>query len=273
MIRLGLVGFPLGHSLSPALHHAALNASNLQGEYALYPVEPAATQVLHSLIDQVRGGEIQGLNVTIPHKQTIIRLLDELTPAARAIGAVNTIFLEQGKAVGDNTDFAGFRLDLLQQQQPIPGSTLVLGAGGAARAVVYALSTMGCQVSVAARRVARARELARQFPNASAMALTTENLKRQKADLLVNATSAGMFPSVDECAWPLGLALPGQAAVYDLVYSPPETRLMREARMAGLRAINGLGMLIEQAALAFELWTGRVVPRSSLAEAIGQTAG
>jgi shikimate dehydrogenase len=201
----------------------------------------------------------------------VVPLLDQLTPAAQAIGAVNTIYLREGRAVGDNTDFAGFLADLLRWTG-VPRTAVVLGTGGAARAVVYALGTMGCQVSVAARRTNAAASLCRNFAHASPVALRPEALQAISADLLVNATPAGMLPEVEACPWPGGLPLPAEAAVYDLVYNPPETRLMRQARAAGLRATNGLGMLIEQAGLSFELWTGCLAAKHSMLEAIGQAA-
>ncbi len=269
MIRLGLTGYPLKHTLSPALHRAALATSGLQGEYALYPIQPGEPHSLQELVEKIRTGELDGLNVTIPHKQTITQYLDDLTLAAKEIGAVNTIYLRHGKVVGDNTDFAGFLTDL-RRILPAPHSALVLGAGGAARAVVYALQTMYCSTHVAARRAEQARRLASEFESDGATGIGIEMLRNVRPDLIVNATPAGMFPNIDASAWPAGLPLPQRAAVYDLVYNPPETRLIREARAAGQQASNGLGMLIEQAALAFELWTGFRVPRIYFEEAIGQ---
>ena len=272
MIRLGLVGYPLDHSLSPVLHQVALKVNGLQGEYALYSVHPTSQNTLPDLVGSVRSGEIHGLNITIPYKQAITRHLDGLTPAASAIGAVNTVYSRDGRAVGDNTDFAGFLADL-QAWGSNPRSSIVLGTGGAARAVVYALRQMGCRMTLASRRLDKARELAEQFPDVTAIPLTDEALRGLDPDLLINATPAGMFPDVDGCAWPERLPLPQTAAIYDLVYNPPETRLIQRARMEGLRARNGLGMLIEQAALAFEIWTGCKVPRSTLEKAIGQKVG
>ncbi len=271
MIRLGLVGYPLGHSLSPVLHKAAFQGCGLQGEYALYPVHPVDTDNLRALVNRIRTGEITGLNVTIPHKQAVIPLLDELAPAAMTIGAVNTIYRKDGRVTGDNTDSAGFLADLLPWL-PEPRSSIVLGAGGAARAVAYALGTVGCKVRLASRRLGQARELERQFANVTAIDLCTEALHEAEADLLVNATPAGTFPDVDTWAWPADLSLPRKAMIYDLVYNPPETRLIKQARRAGLRAMNGLGMLVEQAARSFELWTGYRPLSRLLMNAIGQTA-
>jgi len=271
MIRLGLTGYPLGHSFSPLLHAAALRACDLDGEYSLYSVPPEGTSALAELLGRVRTGELTGLNVTVPHKQSVIPLLDELTPAARAIGAVNTIFLKDEKLIGDNTDAPGFLADLKKLIDD-PRSALVLGAGGAARAVVYALHKSGCEVVIAARRVEQAAELAARFPNVRAIPLSIETLDGLHAQLIVNTTSVGMFHDTDKSPWPSGAAFPDNAAVYDLVYNPRETLLVRQARAAGLRAVSGLGMLVEQAALAFEIWTGRKIERAVMHEALKQTA-
>ncbi|MGE5249809.1 MAG: shikimate dehydrogenase [Bacteroidota bacterium] len=263
MIELGLLGYPLEHSFSPALHEAALRASGLDGRYSLYPVVRGDAVSLRDLVGRVRTGELRGLNVTIPHKQAIIPFLDGLTATARAVGAVNTIYLQEGRVWGDNTDTAGFAADL-HKLGPTSGPALVLGAGGAARAVIHCLRSMGWAVTIAARRREQARELADQFAGVEALLLDAPGLQNARAGLIVNATPAGMFPDIEACPWPRGAPFPEEAAVYDLVYNPPETRLVREARAAGLRARSGLGMLIEQAALAFELWTGRKVEREVL---------
>ncbi len=271
MIRLGLIGFPLQHSLSPAIHRTAFQASHLQGEYSLYPVPAGDTRALALMADRVRGGELTGLNVTIPHKRTIISFLDELMPTAQAIGAVNTISVRDGRLIGENTDAVGFLADL-RKVMPFSHSTIILGAGGAARAVAYALRSAGGEVLVAARRIQQARELAGQFAGVQSTELSTHGLAGRDAQLLVNATPVGMLPHVEQCPWPTDLPLPRGAAVYDLIYNPRETKLMCAARAAGLKAAGGLGMLVEQAALAFELWTGYRISRELLHEAVGQTA-
>ena len=144
--HLGLIGWPLGHSYSPKLHQAALHALELAGEYLLYPIPPLpkGEAILTELLVQIRRGDLQGLNVTIPHKQAIIPFLDEITPVARAIGAVNTIFQREGRLVGDNTDAPGFLADLKRLAPELflaqKRRALVLGAGGSARAVIYALA-------------------------------------------------------------------------------------------------------------------------------------
>ena len=279
--RLGLVGYPLGHSLSPAMHRAALQASRLPGAYDLYPVPPEDTATLEALVDCLKAGEIHGLNVTIPLKQKLALLVDGLSPAARAIGAVNTLACRAGQVIGENTDAAGF-LSELHRLYPSGGleaqnrerRALVLGAGGAARAVVHALSQDGWQVTVAARRPEQASELAAQLSadrrdRVQPIRLDAASLSRLgQVDLLVNATPLGMPPHVASNPWPDETPLPASATVYDLIYNPAETALLRLARLGGHRAADGAGMLVEQAALSFELWTGCPAPREVMRRAL-----
>jgi shikimate dehydrogenase len=278
MLNLGLIGYPLGHSFSPTLHAAALKAAGLAGKYRLYPIAPEDTQGLVALLDQLRGGELHGLNVTIPHKQTVIPLLDGLSPLARSIGAVNTIYVENHLLMGDNTDAPGFLADLRRSLGiEMPGKAIVMGSGGAARAVVHALAKRGWQVTLAVRRadVGQADELSHSVAEAGYgsvrhVLLEAETLapELESLNLLVNTTPLGMSPHVETCAWPEDLAFPGGAAVYDLVYNPSETRLLKQAREAGLQAASGLGMLIEQAALAFARWTGLEPPSAVMRAAM-----
>jgi shikimate dehydrogenase len=264
--QLGLIGFPLGHSLSPKIHAAALKACNLQGDYSLLPIHPDDTQSLKDLLTRVRTGEIHGLNVTIPHKQNVIPLLDELTPTAKAIGAVNTIYLRENKLIGDNTDAAGFLSDLKKfigdRRLVIGNSVLVFGAGGSARAVVFALANDGWNVTLAARRLEQAQQLANSFAGYRLQVTSYENFQpsREAFNLIVNTTPLGMSPNIDQSPLPENMTLSKETIVYDLVYNPRETKLVKDARAHGLQATTGLGMLIEQAALAFELWTGHTPP-------------
>jgi shikimate dehydrogenase len=241
-------------------------------------------EAMQNLLDRIRAGELHGLNVTIPHKQAMLPLMDRLSPAASAIGAANTVIPQEGRLVGDNTDAEGFVADLLRsfpQMQPspdtegkTPGLALVLGAGGSARAGVYGLGRTGWEVIVAARRVAQAEELVRQLQSEiptrlQALPLQAAALGEHLAQvaLLVNATPAGMAGD-NTSPWPEGLPLPSGCAVYDFVYNPPLTPLLAAARAAGLPAANGLGMLIEQAALSFARWTGLQPRRSALWQAV-----
>lgn len=279
-LSLGLTGYPLGHSLSPRLHAAALAATGFAGNYELFPVSPEEPHALADLLKRLRAGELHGLNVTIPHKQAVIPLLDDLTSAARAIGAVNTIYFRDGQLIGENTDAPGFLADLQQlvgTRLPEPTRhALVLGAGGSARAVVYALLNHGWQVTIAARHLEQAQVLCAGFQSSS-FGPRVSNIEYTGSSifpllpglaLLVNTTPLGMSPNTGSSPWPVDLAFP-RADVYDLVYNPRETLFVRQAREAGLRARTGLGMLVEQAALAFECWTGRSPSREKMFASAG----
>jgi shikimate dehydrogenase len=303
--HLGLIGYPLGHSRSPAIHQAALRGVGLAGEYRLYPILPLpeGAVALQELLHRLRIGELSGLNVTIPHKQSVLPFLDELTPTAQAIGAVNTLLMRDGRLLGENTDAPGFLADLqrlvpetipvLRKAGDVPASppiALVLGAGGSARAVAYALLSAGFQVTIAARRVEEAQKIIHPYEDSStvesgralcplsAIHINPASLARlithpeSLITLLVNTTPLGMHPNKKASPWPKGLPLPQGAVVYDLVYNPVETRLVQQARQAGLRAFTGLGMLVEQAALSFELWTGRPAPRERMYSAAAHPA-
>lgn len=274
MIKLGLIGYPVSHSLSPKIQNAALEACGLEGEYSLYPIAPDDMSALKALLERVRSGEITGLNVTIPHKQNVIPFMDELTPTAQAIGAVNVIYLRGDKLIGDNTDAFGFLKDLhrfiAQDQSEIVDqkSAIVLGAGGSARSVVYALLNDGWHVAIAARRLEQAQQLASQFEGAIPTELNLQTFQLSNLELIVNTTPLGMTPNVDQSPLPATVVLAPHTKIYDLVYNPRETRLVRDARTQGLSATTGLGMLIEQAALGFELWTGATADRTVMQQAV-----
>jgi shikimate dehydrogenase len=264
---LGLIGYPLDHSRSPRIHAAALDVIGRAGSYNLFPISPGSDE-LEKIFKLVRVGEIHGLNVTIPHKQNVMPFMDDLTPTAEAIGAVNTIYMEAGRLTGHNTDAGGFRKDLnglLNEQSRANGerSALVLGAGGSARAVVYALLQDGWGVTIAARRIEQANKLAEELsthtPHPALRTLLLSDLRPSTFNLLINTTPLGQSPNVDSSPWPSDLQFPENAAVYDLVYNPAETKLVRDARAAGLPAMTGFGMLINQALLSFEIWTGERV--------------
>jgi len=275
---LGLIGFPLGHSISPALHQSALQQAGLKGSYSLFPVSPEedGKKGLVALMQLLRSGQLQGLNVTIPHKQNVLSLVDDLTPSAAAIGASNTLYMKGGRLIGDNTDAPGFWGDL--QHLPLNGAAtaLILGAGGAARAVVFALLTHGWQVRITDLFEKQTKSLCEHF---SAQSLDASGLQAidftpraiaaaaQNCSLIVNTTPVGMHPKVEESPWPENVPFPKDACLYDVIYNPMETRLMQLAKTAGLPCRNGLGMLVEQAALAFERWTGFAPSRDLMLEA------
>jgi shikimate dehydrogenase len=292
IFNLGLIGYPVEHSLSPQLHNAALSALNIEGSYNVFPILPLpeGLQKLKYILDRVRQSSLHGLNVTIPHKQSVIPLLDNLTPTAEAIGAVNTIYLQDSQLLGDNTDAPGFLRDLHRFLENIPffntqvqKSALILGAGGSARAVVYSLYQTGWQVFIAARRIEQAQALAGAMQNATAssipdnikksqtispLSLTTSSLVGLNPDLIVNTTPLGMSSHSNETPLPEGFSLASHSVVYDLVYSPPETALIKQSAAQGNFAVNGAGMLVEQAALSFERWTCKAAPRAIMHEII-----
>ena len=264
---VGLIGWPVAHSLSPVMHNAAFAARGLNWVYVPFPVPP---EQVKDAVRGIRALGLRGVNVTVPHKEAVMPHLDRITPEAQAIGAVNTVVVEpDGLIWGTNTDAAGFLDDLQAHGVEVEGrSVLVLGAGGAARAVVYALARAGAQVTVANRTIGRAVELVRHLHTVLPAArfrvvdLRPETLAQEaeRHTLLVNATSVGMWPEVEASPWPAGIGFGTIEVVYDLVYTPAVTRLMREAEAWGCRAIGGLGMLVRQGAEAWRLWTGEQPP-------------
>jgi shikimate dehydrogenase len=271
---VGLMGWPVEHSLSPAMHNAAFAALGLDWAYVPLPVPP------DRLGEAVRGLValgFAGANVTVPHKEAVVPFLDRLTPAAQAIGAVNTILVGPGgELTGDNTDAAGFLADLRAEGvEPSGRRPLILGAGGAARAVAYALSQAGAElVAIAARNLAKAQRLADGLRAATGKAFLAARLPEdlpdlaREADLIVNATTVGMAPhQADASPWPQDVPLRPAWIIYDLVYVPAETLLLRRARAAGARGIGGLGMLVQQGAAAFRLWTGVEPPLAVMRQA------
>lgn len=272
MLLTGLIGWPVSHSRSPAMHNAAFAAAGIDGVYLRLPVQP--DRVGEAVLG-LRALGFRGANVTIPHKQAVIPFLDVLSPSAQGIGAVNTIVVRaDGSLFGDNTDAPGFLADLaahgVRDEELDRRGALVLGAGGSARAVVYALASCGVPVHVAARRPEQARRLVESLrPHFSAVSLFMASLESPPdVRLIVNCTPAGMTPHVDVSPWPDELPFQPDQVVYDLVYNPPMTRLMRQARGQGLPAFDGLGMLLNQGALAWEQWTGQPAPLEAMRTAL-----
>ncbi len=270
-LRLGVIGDPVGHSLSPALHGAALRALGLDATYVRWHT-PAAE--LPARVASLRAPDVLGANVTVPHKQAVMALLDTVSPLARRAGAVNTVVHRDGRLSGDNTDVAGFSLALTEARADIAGrAALVLGAGGAARAVVLALEGLAvASITVANRDPERARRLAADLAPTPVRVVGTDATtlagEVARCSLLVNATAAGWH--ADETPLPLDLldCLGGDAVVYDLTYR--DTALLAAARARGLAAADGLGMLVHQGARALELWTGRLAPVAAMRAAAEQ---
>ncbi len=261
-VKLGLVGYPVEHSLSPRMQQAAMAHLGISGEYLLLPTKPAE---LPARLREV-AANYAGVNVTVPYKRSVMDLLDDVSEDARKIGAVNTIVNEDGYLRGYNTDAAGFYWSL-KRHNVLPGEALVLGAGGAARAVVYALVEKGWLVGVANRTLARAEELAQQL---GAWLVAPAKLEKavRRTPLLINATSVGLEDGASS-PLPPGV-LPEAGVVVDLVYSPLRTKLLADAAAAGLETIDGLQMLLGQGMRSFELWTGRKAPLEVMERALGK---
>ena len=252
-----IVGWPVKHSRSPVIHRFWLKELGIAGDYLIQPVEP---EHIHRFFTGFSTGPYVGCNVTVPHKEAAFAAVSSREPAAAAIGAVNTVWLEGGKLRGDNTDAIGF-LANLDQGAPgwdrKPGAAVVLGAGGAARSVLWALLGRGfAPIHLVNRTAARAETLAEKFgPGVRPAAWEELPARLAEARLLVNTTSLGM---AGEPPLTIDLApLPADALVTDLVYVPLTTPLLAAARARGLAAVDGLGMLLHQAAPGFERWFGK----------------
>ena len=248
------------------MHNAAFEALGLVWQYDLLPVPPGQ---LGTALADLRAGEFRGANVTVPHKSAVMAFLDEIDDAARTIGAVNTITVQGKRWRGHNTDAAGFVRALREAGlEPAGRRALLLGAGGAARAAAYALAQAGCAVAIHNRTTNRAAKLVHHLQDLDLCApvawvpgkAALDQLDLARFDLLVNATSVGMWPRAEDTPWARELAMPSHWTVFDLVYNPLETRLLWQARQAGANTIDGLGMLVWQGALAFALWTGQEPP-------------
>lgn len=268
---VGLIAWPVGHSVSPPMHNAAFDALGLNWRYVPLPVAPSQVE------NAVRGAAalgFRGVNVTVPHKQAVIPALDAVAPDAAQFGAVNTIVIDRDEAgqpttTGHNTDYQGF-LGALRHGgfEPAEKSVVVVGAGGAGRAVIFGLLQAGAHdILVLDMRAQQVASLMRDLGRVGEAALRTAPLTRdtlveaaRATDLLVNATPVGMSPKVDASIWPGDVPFPAHLTVFDLVYNPQETRLLRLARAAGASGIGGLDMLVRQGAVAFELWTGVEAP-------------
>ncbi|MBN2057966.1 MAG: shikimate dehydrogenase [Candidatus Saganbacteria bacterium] len=270
----GLIGFPLGHSVSPAMHNAAFKELGLDYEYSAFEVAP---EDLAEALNGLRALHVAGFNVTIPHKETIVPLLDEVTKLARIIGAVNTVVNQDGRLIGFNTDGAGFLESLKQDAgfEPKDKRGVVLGAGGASRAVCVMLAEAGVsELYISDLIEEKAKELSDYIDSyfgikGGQLKVNSPELKKavKQADLLVNTTPIGMAPKVNAAPLPDNFVLPTKLLVYDLVYNPGATKLLTRAAAAGCRTCSGLGMLVRQGAIAFSIWTGKEAPLEVMRQA------
>lgn len=268
----GIIGDPVLHSMSPVMQNAAFKAAGLDYVYVAFAV---SSESLDQCATSVRTFQIRGLNVTVPHKVGVMETLDDVDPLAMHIGAVNTIVNTDGRLVGYNTDGPGFMRALEEAGLHVAGKKIVmLGAGGAARAVAYSVAEAGAHLTILNRSVERAEALAHEVSGTRDEHVGYAPLEhaclREKlaaADVLVNTTSVGMSPDIESTPCPAEL-LREDLCVCDIVYHPLRTRLLTEAEAAGATTIGGAEMLIHQGAQAFELWTGVAAPVDAMRRAV-----
>jgi shikimate dehydrogenase len=265
-IVCGIIGDPIEHSMSPVMHNAAFQALGL--DYAYVPFKVKSLE-LRKAIEGIRGLNIRGVNVTVPHKIAVMQFLDRVEPLAEKIGAINTIVNDAGILTGYNTDAAGFLQVLHERSIELAGKrVLLLGAGGAAHSIGNVLAAEKVKLIVLNReqRISTLKDFARRLAQSygadvKVEELTNENLKKAitDVDIMVNATSLGMSPDNDQTPVPAEL-LHANLTVFDIIYNPLPTRLLREAKAAGAKTIDGLEMLVQQGAVSFEKWTGIKAP-------------
>jgi len=262
-LKFAVIGHPISHSLSPIMHMAAYKALGLPHLYTAVDVTP---KQLPSMISSFRQSGYRGLNVTIPHKRTIIQYLDELSEEAKLIGAVNTVhFREDGIAKGYNTDGVGCVRALKEAGVEVKGKhVLILGAGGAARAIAFQLLLKKAKITISNRESGKERavklveELKRKIGGeVEILSQSVESLAKAlpNFDLVINATPVGMHPNEDQTLIPAEI-IPPNIVVMDIVYNPIETRLLKDARARGCKTIDGVGMLVHQGAESFRIWLG-----------------
>ncbi|MCT6844967.1 shikimate dehydrogenase [Bombella apis] len=254
----GVIGWPVDHSRSPMLHNHWCRVHQVNGAYVPLPVKPGQ---LETALKGLAAAGFRGVNVTIPHKEEAFRLCDELTETARRAGAANTLRFVEGRVIGDCTDGTGFCDNLLAHGVRLEGRALILGAGGAARAVAAALQDRGCEVFISNRTASRAEALVQALGGGIVLDWTDWPSRLGEMNLLVNATSLGMGGR-DDTAWS-SLLQKGQEglSVADIVYTPRQTPLLKAAQERGFRTVDGLGMLICQARAGFQEWFG-VLPEA-----------
>jgi len=258
---LCVIGHPIEHSMSPVMHNAALNDLSLDYVYLAFDIPP---NDLKKAILGFKKRNIIGINVTIPHKEAIIPYLDELDPLSKQIGAVNTIKNEGGVLLGRNTDALGAKKALMDAGFKIEGKkALILGAGGAARAISFALSEKIDEIFISNRTEERAIKLAKELHNKTKIKATGKDMSEKtlrsltySVDILINTTPIGMYPKIDISPISKDL-LNENLFIFDIIYNPLQTRLLKDAKETGSKILNGLDMFINQGALAFEWWTGK----------------
>ena len=249
-MKFAVIGHPIGHTMSPFINKRLFELDNVDASYEIFEVESIDK-------DLQKLQSLNGFNITIPHKKNIIPFLSEISPKAELCGSVNTVLVKDGKLSGTSTDGIGMRLSLLQHGLDFKGDILLLGNGGAARAVAFEAVDYSKSITVAARNITAAGELAKELkalaPNKEINYCDIKNIPSKEFDLLINTTSVGMYPNID--ASPVGdEVIKYCKAVYDAVYNPYDTLLLKKAESLGVKCIHGIEMLVNQAAAAHEFW-------------------
>ena len=257
----GVMGSPIGHSLSPIMHNAAFRAEEINAVYLAFD-----TNDVEGCLEGMRALGIMGMSVTIPHKSTVLLLIDEVDSLAEKIGAVNTIVNREGRLIGYNTDAVG-ALNALSEHIDLTGkSCFIIGAGGAARAIGFILKERGVKISIANRSAERGEMLAGAL---DCPFFLLDQLSGKTADIVIQTTPVGMVPKTNQCPLPESF-LKRDMVVMDIVYNPLETKLLSLAERKGCLTLNGLGMFIQQGAEQFRLWTGRKAPLSVMTAAVSR---
>lgn len=272
MQNLGIIGYPIGHSLSPRMHNAVIDALNLDYTYIAMPVKP---EDIEEAVLGLRALQFRGFNVTIPHKISIMKFLDQIDASAEAIGAVNTVVNQEGALIGYNTDYIGFIAPLKKMQVVIADqNAIILGAGGAARAVLWGLIREKVRhITVVGRNMEKLNALREQYKRYFTIEVLdwndpTYEQRLQTAALIVNTTPLGMHPNVDACP-PIDWSCVNKKAVaYDLIYTPSITQFLAKAKANGNAILNGESMLVEQGAAAFKIWTAKEAVTSVMYEVL-----
>ncbi|KPJ63427.1 MAG: hypothetical protein AMS15_00265 [Planctomycetes bacterium DG_23] len=267
----GVIGNPIAHSMSPAIHNAAFGHLGLNKVYLPFRVDDVV-----AFVEAFKAVEVKGYSVTIPHKENVIAALDEVDELAQKIGAVNTVVEKRARLIGSNTDSSAAIFSLEQALGESPEGVVlsgkrvvVLGAGGAARAIAFGLRQCGAKTTILNRTVKRAKRLAEEV---GAQWGPLSDASKVEMDILVNATSVGMYPEVDETPVDKEVFRPG-LVVFDMIYNPLEARLLREAKDAGCKCVSGLDMFVEQAKEQFELWTGKKAPTDLMRQIVLERLG
>lgn len=248
--QYGIIGYPLGHTMSPTLHNWGFGELGVDGHYDAFPLEP---ERLPEFMDRVRTEPISGMSVTIPHKRGVMDHLDYITDRAKLVGAVNTLYWDGEKLCGENTDVLGL-IAPLKKMETLPLSAMVLGAGGAARAAIAGFQELGItDIAVTNRTVEKATALADEF---GVRAVIWDDRTNESPGLICNTTPLGMSGNLADLT-PWDGPFPAGCIAYDIVYNPLETRFLKEAAAAGCHVISGLEMFLHQGLAQFKLWTGQ----------------